>query len=66
MKTNPLIQKFDEIFERKLKGAASQSEAYEEAEQEFESEHKHRKYSGIESYRKVRSKRIRKHRKKGN
>jgi hypothetical protein len=60
MKTkNPLVKKFDDLFEEKLKKQIPHHRAYEEAEEDFESEHKHRKYSSFESYRYSRSKRIR-------
>jgi hypothetical protein len=61
---NPLTQKFDEIFEKKLKGKIPHHRAYQEAEEEFESEHGHTKYSSFESFRISRSRRINKKNKK--
>lgn len=60
---NPLAKRFDEIFEAKLKKQIPHHKAYEEAEDEFEGEYNHRKYSSFESYRVSRSKRINKKRK---
>ncbi len=58
--TTQLAQKFDEIFDRKLTKQIPHHEAYEEAEEEFQKEHNCRKYSSFDSYRKVRSRRIKK------
>lgn len=60
---NLLVQKFDSIFEAKLQKQIPHHKAYEEAEEQFEDEHNHRKYSSYESFRISRSKRINKKRK---
>lgn len=62
MSNQPLAELFDEIFDRKikLKKELPYYKAYEEAEDEFASEFKHRKYSNFDSYRKCRARRIKK------
>lgn len=61
MSNQPLARIFDEIFDRKiLKKELPYYKAYEEAEDEFSAEYKHRKYSNFDSYRKCRARRIKK------
>jgi hypothetical protein len=57
---NPLAAKFDALFDKKLRLGIPHHEAYEEAEKEFEHDHNCRKYSSFDSYRKSRSRRIKK------
>lgn len=60
MSEKPLAKIFDDIFDRKLQLQLPHHKAYEEAEDEFSSKYKHRKYSSFDSYRLSRSKRIKK------
>jgi hypothetical protein len=60
MNLNPLAKVFDELFESKLRSGVAHHIAYEQAENDFEQKFNHRKYSSSESYRKCRSKRIKK------
>lgn len=57
---NQLARLFDEKFEAKLKKQIPHHRAYEEAEEEFQNEFSHRKYSSFDSFRISRSKRIKK------
>jgi hypothetical protein len=54
----PLAKIFDEIFDRHLTKQIPHYKAYEDAEDEFEREYKHRRYSSFESYRVSRTRRI--------
>jgi hypothetical protein len=56
MTGNSLAEIFHNLFDEKLKKQIPQHKAYEEAEQEFEKEFRHRKYSSFDSYRRCRSK----------
>jgi hypothetical protein len=56
----PLAEKFENIFMSKLKKGLAPGQAYEEAENEFEGEHKTRKYSDYNSFQTSRSRRIKK------
>ena len=63
IRNNPLTEKFNKIFDEKLKKKIPHHKAYEEAEEEFETEFKHRKYATFESFRVSRSKRFKNKRK---
>lgn len=60
MSNQPLARIFDEMFDRKLQKKLPHYRAYEEAEEEFSAEYKHRKYASFESYRVSRTRRIKK------
>jgi hypothetical protein len=55
-----LKREFDDLFDEKLKKQIPHHQAYTEAEREFKSKYNHPKYSSFDSYRKARSRRIRK------
>jgi hypothetical protein len=57
---NPLVEKFENLFVNHLKRGLPPTKAYEEAEVEFQNEHKHRKHSSYNSFQTSRSRRIKK------
>lgn len=58
MSSKDLAIVFDELFDEKLKKQIPHHKAYAEAEEDFVRQFNHKKYSSFESYRQVRSKRI--------